>query len=142
MKIKLHPTGQELEGDPNKTVLQICLENKVELKSLCKGIPSCAECRVKVLAGEHNLIPPTKIELNLIGTSYYIDGRRLACQLRAFGDVSLDITEHLQRDDLSAKKVRGYRGKTLDSKAVQDVLMLDAEKRAAQPAAPDPAKKP
>lgn len=131
MKIKLHPTGQELPGDPNKTVLQICFENKVELKSLCKGVPSCAECRVRVLAGEHNLIPPSKAELSLIGTSYYIDGRRLACQLRAFGDVSIDITEHLNAQDQSAKKVRGFRvaDKAFDSKAVQGTLILEEGKR-------------
>lgn len=127
MKIKLHPTGLELEGDPNKSVLQICYDNKFELKSLCKGVPSCAECRVKVLAGESNIIPPNKAELSLIGTSYYIDGRRLACQMRCFGDVSLDVTDHLNKDDNANKKVRGYRqpGKTFESKAVQGTMMLE-----------------
>ncbi|PWU12880.1 MAG: hypothetical protein C5B49_15515 [Bdellovibrio sp.] len=126
MKIKLHPIGTEIAGDPNKTVLQICMENKIELKSLCKGTPSCAECRVKLLAGENNVIPPTKSELGLIGTSYYIDGRRLACQLRAFGDISLDITEHLTKDEVSAKKVRGFQvaDRNFESKAVQGTLLL------------------
>lgn len=127
MKVRLHPINVELEGDPNRTLMQICQDNKIEIKSLCKGIPSCAECRVKVLAGEHNLIPPNKAELNLIGTSYYIDGRRLACQCRAFGDVSIDITEHLEKDDNSNKKIRGFRaqdGKDRESKAIQGTLIL------------------
>lgn len=127
MKIKIHPTGQELEGDPNKSVMQICHENKIEIHSLCKGIPSCAECRVKVLAGESNVIPPGKAELSLIGTSYYLDGRRLSCQLRAFGDISIDITPHLEKDDNTNKKVRGYRvqDKSFETKAVQGTLMLE-----------------
>lgn len=127
MKIKLMPTGQEIENDPNKTLLQVCLDNKIELKSICKGVPSCAECRVKVVAGENNLIPPAKAELSLIGTSYYLDGRRLSCQARAFGDVTLDITDHLNKDDHSNKKLRGFRvqGTQHESKAVQGTFVLE-----------------
>ncbi len=128
MKIKLLPSGQEIENDPNKTLLQVCLDNKIELKSICKGVPSCAECRVKVMAGENNLIPPAKAELSLIGTSYYLDGRRLSCQARAFGDVTLDITDHLNKDDNSNKKLRGFRaaqGSHVESKAVQGTLVLE-----------------
>lgn len=127
MKIRLHPINTELEGDPNKSLLQICFDNKIELKSLCKGVPSCAECRVRVIAGESNLIPPNKAELNLIGTSYYIDGRRLACQIHAFGDISVDITDHLDKEDSSNKKIRGFRpqpGQHRESRAVQGTLVL------------------
>lgn len=127
MKIRLHPINIELEGDPNKSLLQICNDNKIELKSVCKGVPSCAECRIKVLAGESNLIPPNKAELSLIGTSYYIDGRRLACQIHAYGDISVDITDHLDKEDNTNKKIRGFRaapGQTRESKAVQGTLVL------------------
>lgn len=127
MKIKLLPTNQEIENNPNKTLLQVCLDNKIELKSICKGVPSCAECRVKVVSGENNLIPPAKAELSLIGTSYYLDGRRLSCQARAFGDVTLDITDHLNKDDNTNKKLRGFRvqGAQAESKAVQGTLVLE-----------------
>lgn len=129
MKIKLMPTGLEIENDPNKTILQVCLDNKIELKSICKGVPSCAECRVKVVSGEHNLIPPAKAELSLIGTSYYLDGRRLACQARAFGDVTLDIADHLIKDDSNSKKLRGYRApREVESKALQGTLVLEESK--------------
>jgi 2Fe-2S ferredoxin len=135
MKIRLHPVNIELDGDSNKSLLQICHDNKVELKSLCKGVPSCAECRVRVLAGEANLIPPNKAELSLIGTSYYIDGRRLACQIRAFGDISVDISDHLDKEDNTNKKIRGFRaqpGKTRESTAIQGTLVLQ------EPEAPVP----
>lgn len=133
MKIRLHPIGVEIEGDSNRSLLQLCHDNKVELKSLCKGVPSCAECRIKILAGDANVIPPNKAELSLIGTSYYIDGRRLACQIRCFGDISVDITDHLKEDDNTTKKLRGYRappGQSRESKAVQGTMVLQ------EPAAP------
>lgn len=132
MKIKLLPSNQEIDNDPNKTLLQVCLDNKIELKSICKGVPSCAECRVKVVSGENNLIPPAKAELSLIGTSYYLDGRRLSCQARAFGDVTLDITDHLNKDDNSNKKLRGFRaqGPQVESKAIQGTLVLEESTKA------------
>lgn len=138
MKIRLHPINKEIEGDSNRSLLQLCHDNKVELKSLCKGVPSCAECRVRILAGDANVIPPNKAELSLIGTSYYIDGRRLACQIRAFGDISVDITEHLKEDDTTNKKIRGFRpppGQTRESKAVQGTLVLQ------EPAAETPVRR-
>jgi 2Fe-2S ferredoxin len=130
MKIKFMPTGQVVENDPNKTLLQICNDNKIEIKSLCKGIPSCAECRVKIVEGEHNILPPSKAELNLIGSSYFVDQRRLSCQVRCFGDLVVDITEQIERAEFQTKKVRGFRtpgqkGSYHQTHAKQGTLVLE-----------------
>ena len=125
MKIKFLPQNIEVEGNPNKTLLQIATENKLEIRSICKGVPSCAECRVKIKEGEANLLPPSKAELNLIGTSYFIDGRRLSCQVRCFGDVTVDLTEQVERSENQTKKIRGFRSsKQVESKAVNDTMLL------------------
>jgi ferredoxin, 2Fe-2S len=127
MIIKFLPDGEAFPADPNKTLLQLCQEHKIEIKSLCKGVPSCAECRVKIVSGEHNMMPPSKAELSLIGTNYFIDGRRLSCQVRCFGDVTVDLTEQIERAQIQTKKVRGYKnhGKTGESQAVQGTLVLE-----------------
>lgn len=130
MKIKLLPTQQEIELNPNKTLLQICTENKIEIKSICKGVPSCAECRVRIVEGEHNILPPSKAELSLIGTSFFVDQRRLACQVRCFGDVTVDISEQIERAEFQSKKVRGFRtpgqkGFQTQTLAKQGTLVLE-----------------
>lgn len=127
MKIKFVPVNIEVEATPDKTVLQIALENQIQIRSICKGLPSCAECRVHVKEGDYNVPPPTKTELGLIGTSYYLDGRRLSCQLRCFGDVTIDVTEQLENKDGSAKKIRGFKSKNTqtESHAVQGTLVLE-----------------
>ncbi|PIS10236.1 MAG: hypothetical protein COT73_10420 [Bdellovibrio sp. CG10_big_fil_rev_8_21_14_0_10_47_8] len=130
MKIKFVPTGQEIEIDPNKSLLQLCNENNIEIKSICKGVPSCAECRIKIVSGEHNVNPPTKTELSLIGTNYFIDQRRLSCQVHCFGEVTVDITEQLERADTQNKKVRGFRvahqkGTPQETHAKQGILVLE-----------------
>lgn len=109
MKVKFLPSGKEIESTPNKSLLQLCNENQVEIKSICKGVPSCAECRVKIVEGEHNVLPPSKAEISLIGSNYFIDQRRLSCQVRCFGDITVDLTEQIERAEIQTKKVRGFR---------------------------------
>ena len=129
MKVKFVPTNVEIQGDPNKTLLQLCQANNIEIKSICKGVPNCAECRVRIVDGEHNIQPPSKAELNLIGTNYFIDGRRLSCQVRCFGDITVDLSEQIERAETQSKKVRGFRSPTKgahgESKAVQGTLVLE-----------------
>jgi len=125
MKIKFLPTGQEIDVNPQKTLLQLALENGIEIRSICKGQPSCAECRIKIVEGEHNTLPPSKAELALIGTSYYLDSRRLACQIRCFGPMVIDIKDHLDKSDSTTKKIRGFKSQQqVASQAVQDTMLL------------------
>jgi ferredoxin len=125
MKIKFMPMDIEVEATPEKTILQIATENKIVIKSLCKGAATCAECRVRIVSGEGFVTHPTKAELNVIGTSYYIDNRRLACQVRCFGPVIVDLSEQVNQEHLKNKKIRGFRSaKQTESSAVQDTLLL------------------
>ena len=130
MKIKVHPRGIEIEGSSEKTLLQICHDNSIHINSICKGQPKCAECRVRIIAGEQNVLPPLPAEIALLGSNYFLDGRRLSCQVRAFGDISIDITEQEGRTAATHKKVRGFRSNKpqQESHAVLDTFILENEK--------------
>lgn len=106
MKVKFIPQNVELEIEPSKSVMQLAHENQIPIKSVCNGMPSCAECRVQIVEGEENVLPPGVKELNLIGTGYFIDRRRLSCQLLCFGDVTIDLTEQVEKakETASARK--------------------------------------
>lgn len=124
MKIKFMPQNIEIEGNPNKSLLQMAQENQIKIKSICNGKPSCAECRVKIIEGVGNVPPPGKEELNLIGTSYFIDNRRLSCQVRCFGSITVDLTEQLTKVD-TQKKIKGVKAKDQkDMHAKQDTMIL------------------
>lgn len=131
MKIRLEPMGVVLEGSPDKTLLQLAQENKIKIKSLCNGKMSCGECRVKILAGENNVLPPAKAEINVIGSSYFVDHRRLGCQLKCFGDVVVDMSEHVNAGQASShKKLRGAKkgnNSQSQSQAVNDTFILSAK---------------
>jgi 2Fe-2S ferredoxin len=132
MKIKFMPQNVEADVDPSKSLMQIATEHGLKIKSICGGIASCSECRVKIIEGENSIPEPSKAELNLIGTSYYIDGRRLSCQVRCFGSVTVDLTEQLNKVD-TQKKVRGFKQKDpKELSAVHDTMIL-AQKKPEKP---------
>lgn len=126
MKVKFIPQDVEVEIKPNQTVLNVAQEQGLHIQSVCKGIPSCAECRVSIKEGEYNVMPPTSTELSLIGTAHFVDHRRLSCQLRCFGDVTVDLTEQLNKESAVTKRPRGRAQKEEgESKAVMGNIMLD-----------------
>ena len=98
MKVKFLPQGIELEIQPNQTVMDLAHRNGIFIKSICNGVPNCAECRVKLVEGEYNVLPPSSKELSLIGSGHFIDQRRLSCQLYCFGDITVDLTEQAKKE--------------------------------------------
>lgn len=104
MKVRFVPQNVELDIDVNQSVMKLAHQNGIYIKSVCGGLPSCSECRVKVIEGEQNLLPPSAKELNLIGTGYFIDQRRLSCQLKCFGDVVIDLTEQVEKQSKEGPK--------------------------------------
>lgn len=97
MKVKFVPQNVEFEIRPGESVMHVAQDHGLYIKSVCKGVPSCAECRVRVVDGEHNVMQPGSEELSLIGTGHFIDHRRLSCQLKCFGDITIDMTEQIAK---------------------------------------------
>lgn len=97
MKVTFLPSGEEHEIEFNETILHLAQRVGIHIQSVCKGIPSCAECRIQIVDGEHHVLPPNKKEVDLIGTAHYVDRSRLACQLRCFGDVTVDLKEQIDK---------------------------------------------
>lgn len=129
MKIKFIPQNVEVDLDPNKSIMRIAQENNLFIKSVCNGLPSCAECRIQIEEGEHNVLPPTSEELALIGTGHFIDRRRLSCQLKCFGPMVIDLAEQVEKEKVGGnKRPQGYLRKdsTEESLAVTGNL-IDAD---------------
>ncbi len=97
MKVKFLPQDVEHEIKPGQSVMDLAHEKGLPIRSTCNGLPSCAECRVKVVDGDWNVSPPSKKELSLIGTGFYIDQRRLSCQMLCFGDITVDLQEQVEK---------------------------------------------
>lgn len=121
MKVKFLPSGEEHEIEFNETILHLANRAGLHIQSVCKGIPSCAECRIQIKEGEHHVLPPSKKEIDLIGTAHYVDLSRLACQLRCFGDVTVDLSEQIEKEARAKEKPRDRMARS-DGKESQAVL--------------------
>lgn len=124
MKVKFYPSNEEFDIQPNQTVLELAQEKGVYIKTVCNGNASCAECRVNIKEGEQNVLPPAAKELSMIGTGYFVDQRRLSCQLRCFGDVTIDLTEQIEKKSSSPKKVLGNRKMDADTSHAVSAMIL------------------
>jgi 2Fe-2S ferredoxin len=113
LKVKFLPQNIEFEIAAGESVLEVAKKNNVFIKSICGGVPSCSECRVKVVGGQHNILPPNFKEKSLIGSSYFIDQSRLSCQIKCMGDVTVDLTEQIEKE-----KALGASGKQMAYRAV------------------------
>ena len=128
MKIKFVPQNVEVEVDSNRSVLELAKEAGLQIKSVCGGTPSCAECKIQIAEGEYNVLPPSEKELSLIGTAHFVDHSRLSCQLRCFGNVTIDLHEQIEKQKAGAqtKKPRGkaQKGEGEESFAVEGSILL------------------
>lgn len=137
MKVKFVPQNIELEIKPNQSVMNLAHENNISIKSVCNGMPSCAECRVRVIEGDANVLPPGVKELSLIGTGHFIDQRRLSCQLICFGDITVDLSEQIEKakESTSARKfLAKQKDVVVESHAVSgNLIEQDQEFKAPSP---------
>lgn len=114
MKVKFLPQEIVVDIQPTETVLEVAQKNNIYIKTICNGVPSCAECRVRVVEGDHYVLPPSAKEKILIGTAHFIDQRRLSCQLHCFGDITVDLSEQVEKQKNEGLKKRLKSGVVVD----------------------------
>jgi len=88
-RIDFEPLGRRGETRPGQTILDAAQAAGVGLASVCGGVGTCEECRVRLAAGK--LTPPTLVEQAALGQLDLAAGFRLACQAEPLSDVKLDI---------------------------------------------------
>ncbi len=71
----------------------------LHINSTCGGCATCAKCIITVLEGEENLNEIPFEEARLLGNVFHITKERLACQTKAHGPVTIDMSQHEQKDE-------------------------------------------
>lgn len=74
---------------PDRTVLDILLENDIGIRTACNGSGACGLCRIKITEG--NAGEPSANERAGLGAAELSTGVRLACQVRAPGNLTIEI---------------------------------------------------
>lgn len=79
------------EVDDGENLLEASRRVDAPVQTLCNGIASCIQCRVRIIEGGDNLSPPESLEKDRIGNIFHITGERMGCQARVHGDVVVEI---------------------------------------------------
>jgi uncharacterized 2Fe-2S/4Fe-4S cluster protein (DUF4445 family) len=88
-RIDFEPLGRRGQARPGQTLLQVAQSAGVGLASVCGGVGTCEECRVRLASGTLTL--PTLVEEAALSKADLAAGFRLACQAEPLSDVKLDI---------------------------------------------------
>lgn len=93
-KVRFLPSQEEIEVKKGENLLKVAIRSKVDIQYSCGGAPSCAMCKVKIVQGEELLNEMEARELDLMGNTYFLTKKRLACQtwLTEEGVVDLELS--------------------------------------------------
>lgn len=92
VKVTFHQ-GSEVwisQGEVGQRIFDIAHQVAAPVQTICNGVGSCIQCKVKVLEGE--VSPPTPLERDRLGNIFHITQERLACQgTLVASDLKLEI---------------------------------------------------
>jgi uncharacterized 2Fe-2S/4Fe-4S cluster protein (DUF4445 family) len=87
--VELQPIGRRAEVAPGETLLSAAQSVGVELQTVCGGVGTCGQCKVRLIAGA--LSAATALEMEKLGPELLAAGFRLACQAIPESNVTLEI---------------------------------------------------
>ncbi len=85
----VYPDGTTVNIQPGTTILEASRIGGIPHASVCGGRGRCSTCRVRILAGEATLPPPSADELKVLARVAAAPGTRLACQSRPNGFIKV-----------------------------------------------------
>ena len=85
----VYPDGSTVNIQPGTTILEASRIGGIPHASVCGGRGRCSTCRVRILAGEATLPPPSADELRVLARVGAAPGTRLACQARPAGYIKV-----------------------------------------------------
>jgi adenylate cyclase len=84
-----YPDGRTVSIQPGSTILEASRIGNIPHAAVCGGRGRCSTCRVRILAGDATLPPPSVEELRVLARVGASPGTRLACQARPQGYVKV-----------------------------------------------------
>jgi len=85
----VYPDGTTVRIQPGTTILEASRIGGVPHAAVCGGRGRCSTCRVRILAGDATLPPPSAEELRVLARVGAAPGTRLACQAKPEGYVKV-----------------------------------------------------
>jgi len=108
VSVDFEPIGRRVEVEAGTDLLSAARAAGIQIVSVCGGIGSCTDCRVRLALG--TLSPLTLIEEDALREEERLQGFRLACQAHVLSDVKIDVPP----ESLSASQRLQVEGEATD----------------------------
>ncbi len=90
--ITFYPLKRTKDIAAGATILAAATQSGVPIGHSCSGDGICGWCRVTVLTGGENLVPPTDIEIRLMAEKGFQENERAACLACIRGNLTVTTT--------------------------------------------------
>ncbi|MFX1497525.1 MAG: ASKHA domain-containing protein [Promethearchaeota archaeon] len=91
----LEPISKRIGVMKESTVYESLLALNFPMSALCAGNGTCGKCKIKILDPDANVSEPSEKEKKILGIQNIVEGFRLACQAKIFGDLRVYLTDSL-----------------------------------------------
>ncbi|MFX1420373.1 MAG: ASKHA domain-containing protein [Promethearchaeota archaeon] len=91
----LEPLSKRVNVDNGSIVYKAILALNFPIGALCAGNGICGKCVIHILDSKPKISKPTEKEIKILGNKKLIEGYRLACQTKIFGDLRVYLTDSL-----------------------------------------------
>jgi 2Fe-2S ferredoxin len=94
VRILIRNLGKSINvTDLSKSLLSHMQDQRIDWMHSCGGKGRCTTCKARIVQGIENLEPLTPVELKYKKQGMLRDNDRLACQVKARGDVILEVPD-------------------------------------------------
>jgi 2Fe-2S ferredoxin len=91
--------------DSTKSLLKHFQDFSLDWMHSCGGKGRCTTCKAIIVSGGENLSSITPAELRYRHQGLLADGERLCCQVRAVGDVTVEVPEEYKLPHIDYDKI-------------------------------------
>lgn len=91
-KVLFIPQGRSREIKPGSTILAAANQCGIPIGQSCSGEGICGWCRVRIVTGAEQMMPPGEIERKLIAEKAFAPDERAACLAKIKGDITVTTT--------------------------------------------------
>ena len=103
------PSGRTVEVESDQDLLTAALDADIAIATVCGGVASCTECKVKVVEGQDSLSTMEHAEEAQLGNVFFITKERLACQTRPCGPLVVEVLKEETADKRGKARERALR---------------------------------
>ncbi|MFX1298450.1 MAG: ASKHA domain-containing protein [Promethearchaeota archaeon] len=91
----LEPISKRINILEGSTVYESLLALNLPIGALCAGKGTCGKCVIRILDPNSKISEPSEQEKKILNSQKILEGYRLACQTKIFGDLRVFLTDSL-----------------------------------------------